>query len=111
MASDLPRIEGATARPVAFADLDGWAQDDHAAAFRVFRTHCAALSGQAAALRQGAIPPASLLAICGSPELRSVATGDDARKFFERWFEPHEITPDSGRGFLTGYYEPETDGS
>lgn len=35
-------------------------------------------------------------------------TGTVARSFFERWFEPVEV---SARGFLTGYYEPELTGS
>jgi membrane-bound lytic murein transglycosylase A len=111
MASDLPPLAGAAARPMPFAALEGWASDDHAAAFRVFRTHCAALRGSAAALRQGAAPPPALRALCASWEIEAVATSDDARRFFERWFQPYEIAPDAGRGFLTGYYEPETDGS
>jgi membrane-bound lytic murein transglycosylase A len=111
MASELPELKGATVRPLAFADLDGWAADDHAAAFRVFRTFCAALVRQAPALRQGAAAPDALLRICASPELAAVATQEDARAFFERWFQPHEIVTGSGHGFLTGYYEPETDGS
>jgi membrane-bound lytic murein transglycosylase A len=109
--ADLPPLPDATARAVPFADLRGFADDDHLAAFRVFETHCRALAGGAAALRQGAPPPAALRALCASPELGAVATGADARAFFERRFQPYEITPAAGAGFLTGYYEPETEGS
>jgi membrane-bound lytic murein transglycosylase A len=49
--------------------------------------------------------------VCRSPGVGVVRTGADARAFFERHFAPHEIVPASGSGFLTGYYEPETDGS
>jgi membrane-bound lytic murein transglycosylase A len=34
-----------------------------------------------------------------------------ARRFFEDRFEPHDVIPPGGRGFLTGYYEPEFPGS
>jgi membrane-bound lytic murein transglycosylase A len=111
MSADPPRLAGATARPISFADLKGWADDDHAATFRVFRDSCASLARRAGALREGASPPPALLALCAHPALGDVATGADARAFFERWFQPLEIVPDAGAGFLTGYYEPETDGS
>jgi membrane-bound lytic murein transglycosylase A len=35
----------------------------------------------------------------------------EARRFFERWFTPFEVSGANGRGFLTGYYEPEFPGS
>ncbi|HUG63372.1 MAG TPA: MltA domain-containing protein, partial [Methylomirabilota bacterium] len=34
-----------------------------------------------------------------------------ARIFFESWFDPLEVVPASGGGFVTGYYEPEVDGA
>ncbi len=111
LASDLPKLEGASARPLGFADLAGWAGDDHLAAFRVFRAHCDALAGDAQALRPGVPPPAALRAVCRTSEVAAVRTAAEARAFFERWFAPHEIVPPSGSGFLTGYYEPETEGS
>jgi membrane-bound lytic murein transglycosylase A len=111
MSADLPRLAGATARSIAFSDLQGWAADDHAQTFRVFRDSCASLARRAGVLREGAVPPAALVALCTHPALGDVATAADAKVFFERWFAPHEIVPDAGAGFLTGYYEPETDGS
>jgi membrane-bound lytic murein transglycosylase A len=38
-------------------------------------------------------------------------SADDARGFFESHFEPFYVAPPSDRGFLTGYFEPEFDGS
>jgi membrane-bound lytic murein transglycosylase A len=111
LASDLPKLDGAAARPLAFADIAAWAADDHLAAFRVFRAHCDAFAGNTSALRPGAPPPQALHAVCRSPDVPAVRTGAEARAFFERRFTPHEIVPTSGSGFLTGYYEPETDGS
>jgi membrane-bound lytic murein transglycosylase A len=111
LASDLPKLDGATVRPLAFSDIADWAADDHLAAFRVFRAHCNAFAGNTPALRPGAPPPDALRAVCRSPDVAAIRTGADARAFFERRFTPHEIVPVSGSGFLTGYYEPETDGS
>jgi membrane-bound lytic murein transglycosylase A len=98
----------AALRPVAFADLPGWANDDHLAAFSAFarsahrvlekpyRTgslgiECSAFAGASAEARGS--PP---------PDSRS------ARAFFEKHFLPCRILPSEGaeRGFVTGFYEP-----
>lgn len=79
-------------RPVAFSDLDGWTDDDHAAAFRSYLRSCRV------AVHRNAVCAAAL------------ALGDrvdrpTARDFFEAHFQPHAHqcgTP----GFVTGYYEP-----
>lgn len=102
-----PPLPGAAARPVAFADLQGWAEDDHLAAWTAFLPHCRPTP----ALREGARPPEALTTACAAAREATIATRDEARAFFERWFEPHEITPDEGAGFLTGYYEPEVEAS
>ncbi|SON53548.1 Membrane-bound lytic murein transglycosylase A precursor [Hartmannibacter diazotrophicus] len=99
-------------KPIGFSDLEGWAGDDHGAAFSAFRlsaekilasppsTKGLGLSGDAlvgpaeAALRQG-----------------SGTDADTARRFFEHWFVPHRIRPAEGGGFVTGYFEPEVEGS
>jgi membrane-bound lytic murein transglycosylase A len=111
MANDLPKLDGAEARPLTFADIADWAADDHLAAFNVFREQCAAITRSAPSLRPGAPAPPALVALCGRADVAAVATSSQARAFFERWFTPHEIRPASGAGFLTGYYEPETEGS
>ncbi len=110
-ADPLPTLNDATARPVAFADLPAWAADDHLAAWRLFERHCAALAGGAAVLREGAKAPEALRAVCREALAAKVSDSAGARLFLERWFDPVEITPASGSGFLTGYYEPETEGS
>ena len=76
-----------------FADLDGWADEDHAEALAVFRNSCTAMDD----------PDWSMMcAIAGDQ--------DDARAFFESFFRPVRI--DDGRPALfTGYFEPELDGS
>lgn len=76
-----------------WADLNGWAGDDHAAALAVFLETCGDLQG-------GDWP-----AIC------ALATkSGDARSFFETVFRPVLITDDE-EPLFTGYYEPELSGS
>jgi len=99
-----------TLRKLSFADLPGWAADDQAAALAVFRDSCRAVLAPAQ-------PPAGLPAPVGLAEAcrqaATVAAGDPgaARAFFEHAFTPYEVAPPVGRGFLTGYYEPEVPGS
>lgn len=107
-----PLPEGAKAEPVTFAALDGWAQDDHAEAFAVFRKQCVAARQGTPALRLGAAPPPALDAVCEAALALAQPSGrQEARAFFERWFAPWRIRPADGSGFLTGYFEPQVEGS
>lgn len=111
-ATAAPAPEGATATPVAYSDLAGWAGDSHGAAFTAFLVSCRAMAADAPALRPAvaalpALKAACLAAINSGP----LGSDDDARAFFERWFTPYRIEPAAGRGFLTGYFEPEIEGS
>ncbi|MEZ0168860.1 murein transglycosylase A [Microvirga sp. TS319] len=114
----MPRAEAdsrpaaqARLEPLSFGDLDSWKDDDHAAAFRAFLRSCRALDASAAELRPAQAPERDLLAICRlalkSPDLPR----DEARRFFETHFTPFAVVPPAGSGFLTGYYEPEFQGS
>jgi membrane-bound lytic murein transglycosylase A len=76
-----------------FAELDGWADDDHAAALAVFRETCPLLPAPD-------WPPLCALA----------ANVQDARNFFELFFRPVLVGGDRPALF-TGYYEPELEGS
>jgi membrane-bound lytic murein transglycosylase A len=98
-----------------FAHLDGYADDDHAEAFDVFRRSCTALVEARSPLRQARTPSAPFLEICR----RALDIGSTdrygARRFFETRFEPSRIITSGAKatpqGFLTGYYEPLVDGS
>ncbi|GGX39786.1 murein transglycosylase [Tateyamaria omphalii] len=76
-----------------FDALDGWAQDDHAAALTTFRNTCRDMD---------------------DPDWRSLCAlaGDvpDARAFFELFFRP-VLIEDGAPALFTGYFEPELDGS
>ncbi|WP_375460917.1 murein transglycosylase A [uncultured Enterovirga sp.] len=92
----------AIARPsggpeVLFAGLEGWLADDHAGALRAFRAGCRSA-------KTGVRHPTRTCRAAA----RVGPSQPEARRFFERWFDPAEV---SARGFLTGYYEPELPGS
>lgn len=78
---------------LSFGDLPGWAADDHAAALSVFRDTCGLMSG------------AEWQRPCAL-----AATAADARLFFEAHFRPVLIGGNK-IALLTGYYEPELEGS
>lgn len=77
---------------MSFDQLEGWAEDDHAAALATFRNTCRDMKG---------------------PDWRSVcafANSDpDPRQFFELFFRPVAIN-DGQDALFTGYFEPELDG-
>ena len=97
--------------PVAFEALRGWADDDHEAAFRTFRRTCKVGLGEAEALRPARETEEDLRAVCRIALSAGDLSRAAARSFFETHFSPFRIHPHSGRGFLTGYYEPEFPGS
>ena len=82
--------------PVSFADLPGWADDDHWAAFVAF--------GASADAAGGVVGRAMAKATAG-------VTSDQACLFFETNFRPHRVAHGGARGLLTGYYEPVIAGS
>jgi len=111
MADALPALKDAQAIPVGYDRLQGWVEDDHRPALAILKAHCTLLRQQAQPLREGATPPDALRKACEAALAVPDSDGPAARAYFERWFDPVEIRPASGAGFLTGYYEPETEGS
>ncbi|RDI62257.1 murein transglycosylase A [Microvirga subterranea] len=96
---------------LSFADLPGWPDDDHADAYRAFLRSCRALDAQAAELRPARTPDPDLLAVCREALKSPDLSGAEARAFFEARFQLFAVVPVAGEGFLTGYYEPEFEGS
>lgn len=102
--------------PVAFADLPGWADDDHAHAFATFLASCRPIVRSQAPDERSASPsPAmekALIPVCRRALARPNLDRSAARRFFEENFRPLRIAKlDQNEGFLTGYYEPVVDGS
>ena len=79
-----------------FADLDGWAEDDHRAVLASFRETCDLLTD------------ADWVPLCRLAE-DAGQTPEAARQFFELFFRP--VVIGAPPALFTGYFEPELDGS
>lgn len=103
--------------PENFAKLEGWANDDHAAAFSAFRKSAPRVIERAAVAAAPTSrrpqPSDDLLKVCRLAERLSEETisGTVAREFFEQNFTPYRLIHDGPTGILTGYYEPELIGA
>jgi membrane-bound lytic murein transglycosylase A len=99
-----------TFEPVSFADLPGWAQDDHTAALRAFVASCKRLAEvQAHGSASVRLSPDLAAAFAVASQLSADTV--HARRFFEASFVPHRVSHGRDGGLLTGYYEPVVDGS
>lgn len=78
---------------LSFDDLEGWADDDHDAALRVFRNTCADMDDP------------DWRALCAAAKDQT-----HGRPFFELFFRPVLIS-DGEPALFTGYFEPELRGS
>ena len=99
--------------PVEWSDLDGWAGDDHAAAFSTFLASCRVLTvTKQRPAGRGSVIFDALKDVCATAFAAIPLDDGGARKFFEDNFRPLRINRlgDTG-GFLTGYYEPIIEGS
>lgn len=90
-----------------FADLKGWRDDDHFAAFEAFQR--SALHAEDKRYKDGGLGVSFKdLKPAFRGALRAfVMDGPDARQFFETWFIPALVKPEPGKqGHVTGFYEP-----
>lgn len=76
-----------------FTDLNGWAEDDHAAALEVFRNTCTDMKAP------------DWAALCAVAQTQA-----EGREFFELFFRP-VLIEDGAAPLFTGYFEPELQGS
>jgi membrane-bound lytic murein transglycosylase A len=98
-------------QPVDWADLTGWANDDHAAAFATFLDSCRALTAKGRPAEVTQVGEA-LRDVCERAQAAVPLDDNGATKFFEDNFRPVQISQlGESDGFLTGYYEPIIDGS
>ena len=116
-------ISGSQYIPLAWADVAGWSNDDHLAAYRTFRASCKPIAAQhalPAATPKASTPKAStpkalgvsLREPCRAARLADISDGAKARAFFEDHFIPLQISRlGEDAGFVTGYYEPILEGS
>jgi membrane-bound lytic murein transglycosylase A len=99
-----------TFEPATFADLPGWANDDHLAALKTFLMSCGKVM-KAAKARVPESRSSALARACRAAAAIETPTRKAARAFFEAQFVPHRVVHKSENGFLTGYYEPVLKGS
>jgi membrane-bound lytic murein transglycosylase A len=88
---------GISLKPVSFAEIEGWAADDHVAALPALLKSCR---------KRSAGNPACQEALA----LGEKVGRDAARRFFETHYVPHRVEG-VPPGMVTGYYEPEVNGS
>lgn len=97
--------------PVKWADVAGWAADDHLAAFATYQTSCRAFRNLKEPRDERPVYNA-LAEVCRRAAALRPADKEAARRFFEDNFRPVRITRlGEPQGFLTGYYEPIVQGS
>jgi membrane-bound lytic murein transglycosylase A len=110
--SEPMRFPNAQLEPVAFAELEGWAEDDHNAALAAFLKSCRAILAGTKAMREARPLYGALYDVCRKAvEARPQRPGE-ARAFFEQNFRPLRISPlGESDGFITGYYEPIVEGT
>lgn len=109
-------IPGVSYQAVSYADLSGWAEDDHGAALASFLRSCDRLDRYPADRRHGpaavAVAAGEWQAICAEARYLDRTDDDEVQRFFERRFLPVAILVDGdGEGLFTGYFEPELRGS
>lgn len=93
---------------MAFADLPGWADDDLGEAFAAFRASARRLVDHPPTAKPLGPDAAALVRAARTALSLGDAIADaGARAFFESAFEARRIQPAQGRGFVTGYFEPE----
>jgi membrane-bound lytic murein transglycosylase A len=106
-----PLPPGARAEAVPVAGIPGWGKDDHRAAFAIFARGCMTDPP----LRTSVPAPEALDFICARARLltkNAQPDRDTARRFFEQNFSFWRIRPATAEaGFMTGYFEPEFEGS
>lgn len=98
--------------PITWNMIEGWADDDHTAAFASFLKSCQAILKGTPESRPGQPMYAALFRVCEKAGKAEPQKPGAARAFFEQNFRPVRISPlGSPDGFVTGYYEPIVDGT
>jgi len=102
-------------KPVTYAEVPGWEQDDHAAAFKAFLKSCERVltsTRERPASDKSAPLPAALIAACTAASRHAgPVTKAGAKAFFEQHFTANAVAHSGPLGLLTGYYEPLVEGS
>jgi membrane-bound lytic murein transglycosylase A len=110
--ADAMSLRNAKLETLSFSALDGWQDDDHAAAFATFLKSCRAILNANKTIRSARPLLAGLFKACDRATSAGQLDRERARAFFENNFKPIMVMPGGQpEGFFTGYYETEVDGS
>jgi membrane-bound lytic murein transglycosylase A len=105
-------ISGSQYVPAQWADILGWREDDHLAAYKAFRTSCTPIAAQHKLPSDPKALGISLRVPCRAAKAADITDDARAKAFFEEYFLPLRISRlGETDGFVTGYYEPVIDGS
>jgi membrane-bound lytic murein transglycosylase A len=106
------KIPDSRIEPILWTEVEGWAEDDHAAAFATFLKSCKAVVAGERSNRDPRPMFGALREVCARAIKAGSLDGAGAREFFEKNFRPVVISKlGESAGFLTGYYEPVVEGS
>ena len=94
--------------PLAFEDIEGFAEDDLHRAFSAFRTSARQMLQRSFSTKCLGADGKRLKALGESALGLGEVEARRARQFFEENFQPHRIVSQE-TGLLTGYFEPEVD--
>lgn len=103
-------------KPVPYSAISGWAEDEHADAFKLFADSCEMNAKRSNAYLSKAEGPIGVREnwkrVCSTAYDLAQPSDDAARAFFETHFSPVKVETESReQGLLTGYYEPIINGS
>jgi membrane-bound lytic murein transglycosylase A len=94
--------EAAALSLTSFDDIEGWDDDDQSQAFEALLRSC----------RNSKVLAATAPCIEAMSLSSKARVGrEEARAFFEKYYTPYEVGKEGKPGLLTGYYEPEVEGS
>ena len=101
---------------VTYADLNGWQQDQQSESLRLFTDSCLRNETRAHPWRDKQGDSIGELRAwydaCHVATQLPPATDEQARAFFEQYFDPYHVTTErEPQGRITGYYEPILNGS
>lgn len=99
--------------PVAWHEIKGWMEDNHAEAYSAFLASCKPiLKSSAKARAERGETYRALFEVCGRAMAALPLSEAGTRKFFEENFRPVRVSALGEKdGFFTGYYEPVIEGS
>jgi membrane-bound lytic murein transglycosylase A len=105
------KITDTQLEPLRWSALEGWAADDHVASFSAFVKSCVPFLASKEP-HEGRPVHTALWHVCRRAAHLAPASAAEAQAFFEENFEPVAIARlGESRGLLTGYFEPEVEGS